>query len=310
MTTILFASTSDDPRDWDTALKAALPDLDFRMPSGIGNPAEIDYALVWKPPPGLLAGLPHLKAIFSLGAGVDSLLADPTLPRGVPLVRMVNRGLTEGMTDWVCAQVLAWHRKTALYRAHQARGQWRKEEELLSRERRVGILGLGELGADAAKMLAALRFQVMGWSRSPKTIEGVECFHGAEGLDAMLSRSEALVCLLPLTPETTGILDSRLFARLPEGAFVINAARGGHLVEADLLAAFAAGRLSGAALDVFATEPLPGDHPFWSHPDIIVSPHVASITHARTAALGVAEGIKRREAGLPLENLVDHSRGY
>lgn len=310
MPTLLFVSPTDDPAPWVAPLAAGLPGFDIRIWPDIGDPAAIDYALAWKPPPGLLAGLPNLKAIFSLGAGVDALLDDPTLPRAVPLVRMVDRGLTEGMTEWVCAHALAWHRQAAAYRAQQAQRLWHPREEKLARERRVGVLGLGVLGSDAARMLAALRFDVAGWSRSPKTVPGVDCRHGEDGLAAVLAGSELLVCLLPLTAETEGILNARLFAQLPRGAHLINAARGRHLVEADLLAALDSGQLSGATLDVFATEPLPPDHPFWADPRITVSPHVASLTHARSAAAHVVEGIRRAEAGLPLTNVVDRTRGY
>lgn len=310
MTTLLFASATDDAADWAAPLKEGMPGLDFRVWPDIGDPADIDYALVWKPEPGLLASLPRLKAIFSLGAGVDALLADPTLPDDVPLVRMVDRGLTEGMTEWVCTHVLAWHRQTAVYREQQAARLWRPLPEKLARERRIGILGMGELGGDAARMLAALRFDVAGWSRTPKEIPGVHCLHGPEGLDALLARSELLVCLLPLTPATEGILNAELFAKLPRGAWLINAARGRHLVEADLLAAIRSGQIAGATLDVFTTEPLPADHPFWSDPRIVISPHVASPTLARSAAARVIEGIRRAEAGEALHHVVDRRRGY
>lgn len=307
---ILFASSSDDPADWVPTLTAELPEAEIRVHPDVGDPAGIDYALVWKPPPGLLAALPNLKAILSLGAGVDALLADPTLPDGVPLARLVDPGLTVGMTDYVCWQVLSAHRRAADYRAQQARAQWRPLAETLAPERRVGVMGLGELGADAARMLAALRFDVAGWSRSAKSIPGVACFSGAEGLAEFLARTEILVCLLPLTPETAGVLDADLFARLPRGAHVINAGRGGHLVDTDLLAALDSGQVSTAALDVFRDEPLPPGHPFWRHPRVTVTPHVASVTHARSAARTIAADIRRLEAGQPPAHPVDRGRGY
>jgi len=307
---ILFASSSDDPADWVPTLMAELPEAEIRVHPDVGDPAGIDYALVWKPPPGLLAALPNLKAILSLGAGVDALLADPTLPGGVPLARLVDPGLTVGMTDYVCWQVLAAHRRAADYRAQQARVRWRPLAEALAPERRVGVMGLGELGADAARMLAALRFDVAGWSRSAKSIPGVACFSGAEGLAEFLARTEILVCLLPLTPQTAGVLDADLFARLPRGAHVINAGRGGHLVDTDLLAALDSGQVSTAALDVFHDEPLPAVHPFWRHPRVTVTPHVASVTHARSAARTIAADIRRLEAGQPPAHPVDRRRGY
>lgn len=307
---ILFASSSDDPADWVPTLAAELPEAEIRIHPDVGDPAGIDYALVWKPPPGLLAGLPNLKAILSLGAGVDALLADPTLPDGVPLARLVDPGLTVGMTDYVCWRVLAAHRRAADYRAQQARAEWRQLAETLAPERRVGVMGLGVLGTDAARMLAALRFDVAGWSRSAKSIPGVACVSGEAELTGFLARTEILVCLLPLTPETAGVLDAGLFARLPRGAHVINAGRGGHLVEADLLAALDTGQVSAAALDVFHDEPLPPGHPFWRHPRITVTPHVASFTHARSAAKTVAADIRRIEAGQPPAHPVDRGRGY
>ena len=308
--TLLFVSPTDDPADWLPRLSEALPELEVRVWPEIGDPADILYAAVWRPPPRLLAGLPNLRAIFSLGAGIDALLADPSLPRQVPVARLVEPGLTEGMTEYVVQQVLNAHRHADSYRRHQAAAQWRPLPEKLARERDVGVLGLGVLGAAAAAALTALRFRVAGWSRTPKQLAGVTCFAGDAALEAFLARCEILVCLLPLTSRTEGILSARTFAAMPAGAYVVNAARGGHLVDADLIDALDSGRLSGAALDVFATEPLPPDHPFWRHPKITVTPHVAGPTHARTAAAGLIENIRRCAAGLPPLNLVDPEREY
>ncbi|MBB6252444.1 2-hydroxyacid dehydrogenase [Nitrospirillum iridis] len=308
---LLFVSAHDHAADWAAELNAQLPDIEVRVwPDGMGDPAEIDTALVWKPPAGLLASLPNLKVIFSLGAGVDALLADPTLP-DLPLVRMVEPGLTEGMTEYVCLHVLRWHRDAPLFEAQQRDIVWQQlTHQPLARERRVGILGLGALGSDAARALKALRFDVAGWSRSPKDLDGITTYHGADGLAPFLARTDILVCLLPLTPDTEDILDAGLFAQLPRGAVVINAARGRHLVEQDLLAALDGGHLAGATLDVFRTEPLPRDHPFWTHPKVTVTPHVAAITQARTAVEQVVGGLKRLAAGQALVNLVDRQRGY
>ena len=308
---LLFVTDFDDPQDWVPALEAELPGLDVRVWPDIGDPAAIQYALAWNPKPGLLASLPNLKAIFSLGAGVDGILADDTLPRDVPLVRMVDESLTEGMVEYVALQVLDWHRQGAVYRGQQRKALWRPRRQKLARERQVGVMGLGELGRATALGLAALDFDVAGWSRSAKTIDGVTCFHGSgQGFGHFLARSEILICLLPLTAETAGILGGKTFARLPKGAYVINAARGGHLNETDLLAALGSGQVAGAALDVFADEPLARGHPFWRDPRITITPHVASVTHARTAAKSVAANVRRVEAGEPLEHLVDLERGY
>lgn len=306
---LLFYSATDHAGDWVAELNRQMPELDVRVWPDTGPVERIRYALVWKPPPGLLAGLPNLEAIFSLGAGVDALLKDATLP-DKPLVRMVEPGLTEGMREWVVLQVLYWHRNLHAYRSLQARALWRPLPEKLARERPVGVLGLGELGAACARSLAELGFPVTGWSRTPKTIPGIACRHGEDGLSDVLGRSDILVCLLPLTPETRRILNAGTFARMPRGAVVVNAARGAHLVAEDLLASLDAGHLAGASLDVFEEEPLPPDHPFWHHPAIVVTPHVAAVTHARTATASVVEQIRRHQAGLPLQHLVVRERGY
>lgn len=310
MPTLLFISPHDHAAAWIDALRAQVPDLTYRVWPDCPDPADVVYALAWRPPPGVLAGLPNLEVIFSLGAGVDAMLEDPTLPN-LPLVRMVDYELTEGMTEYVCQQVLYWHRGAGDFQEHQRRRDWHKPQELkLARERRVGVLGLGVLGADAAMVLKALRFDVAGWSRTPKTLPGIETFHGEEGLRTLLSGAEILVCPLPLTSETEGLLDAELFAALPRGAVVINAARGQHLVEEDLIPALDSGQLAGASLDVFHAEPLPRDHPFWTHPRIVVTPHIASLTQPRTAVGSIADGIRRHRAGEPLINLVDRARGY
>lgn len=306
----LFVSNADSAEDWSRALSDIRPDIKTQIHPDIGDPSAIDYALVWRPPPGLLASLPNLKLIFSVGAGVDGLIEDPTLPAGVPVVRMVDQGLTEGMTEYVVWQVMNRHRRAALYRQDQMARRWRPRHLRLARNRTVGVLGLGEIGRDAARMLAALRFRVLGWSRTPKSISGVDCHHGREGLKTVASNAEILVCLLPLTEETVGILNRDLFALMPRGAYLINAARGGHLVETDLLAALEEGALIGASLDVFRNEPLPQDHPFWSHPDITITPHDASLTAPTSGVRSIVNAIACHEAGRPVPNLVDLRRGY
>ncbi|HYE51733.1 MAG TPA: glyoxylate/hydroxypyruvate reductase A [Azospirillaceae bacterium] len=308
--TLLFVSAHDNADPWIAELTRQVPGLTVWRWPDMPDPAAVRYALVWKPPPGLLATLPNLEVVFSLGAGVDALLKDPTLPR-VPLVRMVEPGLTEGMTEYVCLHVLRWHRDAPLFERQQREKVWHQPvHQSLARERRVGILGLGVLGSDAAAALTALRFDVAGWSRTRKELPGVTCFHGQDQLPDFLARTEILVCLLPLTPDTAGILNARLFAGLPRGAVVINAARGQHMVERDLLDALESGHIAGATLDVFQEEPLPPDHPFWTHPRVTVTPHVAAITQARTAVAQVVEGLRRARAGLPLQNLVDRDLGY
>jgi glyoxylate/hydroxypyruvate reductase A len=310
MPVAVFASATDDPAQWLPALRAAMPALEVRVWPEIGDPAEIDYAIVWKPPAGMLAGLPNLKVIYSLGAGIDAMLRDPTLPPGIPLVRMVDLSLTEGMIEYVAEQVLAIHRQARAYRAQQAAGEWVQHDQLLARDITVGILGLGTLGAAVAKALKGLNFGIAGWSRTPKAVDGVDGFAGAAQLGTFLARTQILVCLLPLTAETEDILDAELFAALPAGAWVINAGRGPQLVDADLIAALDSGQLAGAVLDVFRTEPLPADHPFWAHPKIVLTPHIAASNNAKYATLRLAEQVAHFERGEPMDDVVDRSRGY
>jgi glyoxylate/hydroxypyruvate reductase A len=276
----------------------------------VGRPEDIDYALVWQPPPGLLARLPNLGAIFSVGAGIDHLASDPELPRHIPLVRMVEPGLSEGMSEFVTMHVLLHHRFFLDYQAQQRAHVWEEIQQLPAAERRVGILGLGALGMECVEKLRPFGFQLFGWSRVPKVVSGVTCFHGPEGLRQMLPQSDILVCLLPLTPETRNLLDKQVFAALPKGATFINAARGGQQVEQDLLDALASGQLGGASLDVFQQEPLPVSSPFWDHPRVLLTPHVAAMTMAPTAVAQVLANIGRFERGEPLQNTVDLERGY
>jgi glyoxylate/hydroxypyruvate reductase A len=306
---LLFYSLDDDAEAWRRELLRHLPDLDYRVWPELGDPAEIDAALVWKPPPGLLRGLPNLKAILSLAAGVDAMLADPTLP-DIPLCRLVDPSLTRTMSEFVLLQALKYHRQLDVYARQQRAARWRLHLPLPPAATTVGIMGLGVLGADAARTLQAHGFAVWGWSRTEKRLDGVTCFAGEAELEAFLGGTQILVCLLPLTAETKGILDARLLARLPQGARLVNVARGAHLVEEDLIEALDRGHLAHASLDVFQDEPLPPDHPFWRHPAIDVTPHAASYGLPESAALAVAENYRRLQAGRPLLDVVDRARGY
>jgi glyoxylate/hydroxypyruvate reductase A len=307
---VAFVAPEEDPRDWLPGLRAALPAARFHLWPDVPDPAAIEVLLVAKPPAGALARFPNLRLIQSLWMGVDGLLADPALPRGVPLARLVDPGMLAAMGETVLARVLDWHRDLYRYRAQQRARLWRQFPQRLASDRTVGLLGLGELGRHVAQRLLPPGFRVCGWSRRPKRIDGVECFAGAEGLDALLARSGALVCLLPLTPGTRGILNARTLALLPRGACLINVARGAHLVEADLVAALDAGHLSHAFLDVFETEPLPETHPFWSHPGVSLTPHVAALTEPRTALPVVIRNLERAQRGEPPEAPVDPAAGY
>lgn len=307
---LLFAAAGERAESWSRAFAEVAPEIDVRVHAPGLDVSQIPYCLVWRAEPGLWPAMTNLKIIFGLGAGVERLLADPSLPRDVPLVRMVEPELTRGMVEYVLWQVLFHHRKVWELEAAQSCAAWRPHTYPAPWDRTIGVMGLGELGAAAAAKLVEFGFKVRGWSRSPKSIEKVESFHGRDQLPAFLSGSEILVCLLPLTAETRGILNAALFAQLPRGASVINAARGGHLVEADLLAAMAPGQVTAATLDVFETEPLPTDHPFWSTERLYITPHNASITDPRSAAWRISKQIAKFEAGEGLENVVDRQRGY
>ncbi len=306
---LLFHSKIDSSEEFGAVLASELPGTEFRVWPDIGDPAEIEAAVVWRPPPGVLAALPNLQLICALGAGVDALLADETLP-AVPVVRLVDDHLTTSMSEYVILQVMRFHRLDHEYLAQQRAGVWKILPPRIAEERKVGMLGMGVLGTAAAQKLRHIGFDVAGWSRSPRRIEGVPTFHGPEGLDALLERSEILVCLLPLTADTQDILNASLFRKLPKGAVLINCGRGKHLVEEDLIPALDSGQLSAAALDVFREEPLSPKHPFWSHSGIFISPHVASQTNAGTAGRAIADNIRRMRSGRPLLNQVDIRKGY
>jgi glyoxylate/hydroxypyruvate reductase A len=308
---ILLSTKANAMETWRDALLALDPALDIRLFPDAGDPAAIEAAVVWTSHDmAELRRYPNLRLIVSMGAGVDHLLRPPGPPPGVPVARLVDRMLTTQMGEWVLLNVLRFHRQDPEYRALQRDRTWLELPAPVTAERRIGILGLGELGGHAAGLLRGLGFPVMGWSRRPRQVPGVETFHGAEGLAAMVARSDILICLLPLTPATRGILDARLLGALPRGAFVINGARGAHVVDADLLAALESGQVAGAALDVFQPEPLPPEHPFWGHPKVFMTPHAASITIPASAAPQVVENLRRAREGRPLINLVDFSAGY
>jgi glyoxylate/hydroxypyruvate reductase A len=284
------------------------------MPDANFDPAKIHYAAVWKPKPGELAGFPNLKIIFNLGAGVDALMVDTTLP-DVPLVRVAVSDLTERMTEYVVLHALMHHRQELYLRESQRVKRWSPQPQWAANAITVGIMGLGALGAHTAGVLRQVGFQVVGWSRSPKEIAGVPCFHGEQQLEAFLRRTDVLVSLLPLTADTRGILNRSLFEKLnrnsPMGAPVlINAGRGALQNEADILSCLADGTLGGASLDVYVTEPLPADSPFWTHPKVVLTPHNAADTDPEEISKYVAQQIERFEAGGALENVVDRSRGY
>jgi glyoxylate/hydroxypyruvate reductase len=300
---ILFASQVEKPENWLPLLRQALPRDSF-----IDTPAaDVDIALVATPPRGTFDKLSRLKLVQSLWMGVEKLLEDPAIPASLPLARLVDPGMVAAMSETVLLDVLDWHRHLYRYRDYQRAVRWHRHGQYLAPDRTVGLLGLGELGSDAARKLLALGFNVAGWSRRPKNIAGVQ---SSTDLNAVLEKSDAVVCLLPLTPKTRGILNADALRRIRKGGCLINVARGGHVVTEDLIAALDAGHLAHAYLDVFEPEPLPADHPFWRHPRVSVTPHSAALTDPRTALPRIVENIERVRRGEPPLNLVDRAAGY
>lgn len=310
MTVLVVVGDPGEAVGWHDAVVAALPEETVVLPGPAIDRSAVTAAIVAAPPPGSLQNLPRLGLIQGLWAGVDALLADPTLPPGVPLARLVDPALTASMVESVLLHVLWLHRQMPHYRQAQASGLWAPRPQKAAAERPVGVLGLGALGQAAAAALAGLGFPVTGWSRTPRAVPGVRCLDGEAGLQAMLSGTEILVNLLPLTPSTEGLLSASLMARLAVGASLVNLGRGGHLVEADLLAALESGQIDHAVLDVLAVEPAPPDHAFWNHPRITLTPHVAAPTHPGNAALIAADAVRAARDGRPVGNLVDRTAGY
>lgn len=307
---LLFQPSGYPHEIWSNHLRRLLPDLDIRTAEDGARANDIAYCVAWKPKPGALGALKNLAVVFSMGAGVDAIVADPTYPIHVPLSRVVDPTLSQAMTEYVVLNVLYWHRRQHDLAALQKTKKWRQIVTPRAEYIRVGILGFGVLGQAAASALKPLNYQLSGWSASPKSVDGVRTFHGDAGLQAFLSETDILVCLLPLTPATSGILNAKTFASLPSGACVINCARGGHLIEDDVVAALDSNHLRGATLDVFQIEPLPEASPLWMHPKIIVTPHAAAVTDPASFMSHVARTIQRMDEGLPPENLVDFARGY
>jgi len=295
--------------EWKALIAAKKPDLPVHVWPDTGDADAVRYLAVWEPPEDMATRFPHAKIVFSVGAGVDQFDLS-ALPAHIPLVRMLDPGIAEGMLEYVTLAVLALHRNLIDYIADKGAERWSAIRLVPAQRRRVGILGLGQLGEAAFRRLAGFGFSMSGWNRSPRVIDGVTCHAGVDALPDFLAGCDILVCLLPLTEQTRGMLNADLFHRMPHGAALVNAGRGGHLKQDDLLAALGSGQLSGAFLDVTDPEPLPRGHPLWTHPRVILTPHVASMTRPETAVDFVLETIERHEAGLPLRGLVDRKRGY
>jgi glyoxylate/hydroxypyruvate reductase A len=310
LVTILFCSDSDPPEPWRIAIARAFPQMPFRIWPDCGPVTDVRYALVWRPPPGLLAGLPNLRAILVLGAGVDSALDDPVLPAGIPVLRLVGAGLPEPMAEYALHAVLHFQRRMPDYLAQQRESVWRRIPWLSASEWTVGVMGLGVIGSVVARHIAASGYPVAAWIRHPRSAEGVETFAGRERFHEFLARSRVVINVLPLTPLTQNILDAAAFAAMPRGGYVVNIGRGGHVVDQDLISSLDSGHLAGAMLDVFREEPLPATHPFWRHPKIVVTPHAAAPTIVAAAEAQVIEHLGRLERGAPPLGMVDRSTGY
>ncbi|MBF9022195.1 glyoxylate/hydroxypyruvate reductase A [Rhodobacterales bacterium FZCC0069] len=309
--TILFAAKSEKWAEYEPALRKALQKtgVDATGLTTEADPAEVDY-IIYAPNSGLQDFTPftRAKAVLSLWAGVEDIVGNKTIT--MPLARMVDYGLTQGMLEFVTGHVLRYHLMIDDFLAGQD-GVWRPNlVPPLARDRKVTILGLGVLGAAAAQNLARIGFDVAGWSRSPKSIEGIACYHGEAGLFDALRHAEILVTLLPDTAATRGLINQTTLAALPHGAIIINPGRGSLIEDATLLAALDTGKIAAATLDVFTIEPLPASHPYWRHPRVTVTPHIASATRAETASETIAENIRRGEVGEPFLHLVDRAAGY
>ncbi|RZJ25223.1 MAG: glyoxylate/hydroxypyruvate reductase A [Haliea sp.] len=303
--TVCCTNTKIEP--WLEGLRAALPGATVDAWQA-GAPVA-DHAVVWAPPQQFLDEQAGLKGIFNIGAGVDALMK-LRLPAGARVVRLDDAGMSVQMAEFVCHAVIRHFREFDGYQADVAQGKWSYRKPRSRADFPVGVMGLGVLGARVARALAQFDFPVLGWSRSPKALEGVECFAGQAQLDAFLVRSRILVCLLPLTPDTENLMNRDNLAKLQPGAYVINVARGAHLVDEDLIALLDNGHLAGAALDVFRTEPLPQEHPFWKHPKITVTPHTSARTLREESITQIAGKILAMERGQPVAGIVDAGRGY
>jgi glyoxylate/hydroxypyruvate reductase len=301
---------------WGAAMKGAAPHLDICVwPDHLGDPTQIHYAAAWLPPANVLKNFSNLKLIFSLGAGVDAILSDATLPKHVPIVRVNDPDLTNRMSEYIVLHVLMHHRQQRRLDTNQKAGVWDSFQTHAAKDITVGIMGLGVLGQDAAIKLHMLGFNVVGWSRTLKSIAGVQSFASAAELDQFLAKTDVLVSLLPATAETEGMINATLISKLSRrGPFaapiVINAGRGRQQNENDIFAALNSGALYAATLDVFQKEPLPADHPLWKHPRATITPHVAADSDPKTICAYIAGQIRRFEAGEPPKNLVDMARGY
>ena len=308
--TVLIKLGGESADDYIEEMHRLEPRLKIREWPDVGSPGEVDIAMVWKMPHGELAKFPNLKLIISMAAGVDHVLSDPDRPKGVPIVRVTDPHMARSMGHWFLMNILRLHRETAHFDTLRAEKIWPPEIAFDTDAISVGILGLGYLGTHVAQMLKAVGLRVQGWSRTQKNLDGIQSFSGKVGLDQMLSNTNYLACLLPNTPATEGIMSRNCFNKMPRGSYVLNAGRGSQLVEADLLQALDNGQIKGAALDVFETEPLPRDHPFWTDMRILITPHHAAEVFLPAAAQTFLKNIYSIRNNQPLTGLVNEELGY
>ncbi|WP_058962115.1 2-hydroxyacid dehydrogenase [Type-E symbiont of Plautia stali] len=306
---IVYKSEATRGVHWQRWLAEHAPDVQMHIWPDIGDASEVEFLIAWQPPEAVMTTFPNLKALLSVGAGADQFDLS-LLPPELPVVRMIEPGLTQGMVEYVTFAVLGLHRDMPRYFQQQRAAQWQTHPIRTAHQRRVGVMGLGELGQAALKQLVSLGFDCAGWSRTPRELDGVRCWHGAEQLEAFLAHSEILVCLLPLTDSTRGMLNAGLFARLPHGAALVQVGRGPQLNDDDLLTTLESGQLSAAVIDVTDPEPLPPEHPFWQHPAIWLTPHIASQTQTDSAVAALLDNLRRYQRGEPMVGLIDRNRGY
>ncbi|MFF7108859.1 2-hydroxyacid dehydrogenase [Pseudomonas sichuanensis] len=306
---ILYMAEPSSAAEWRQVFSQQAPELDFRLWPDAGNPDEVQYIIAWEPIPDLMQRFPNLKALYSAGAGVDQFDLSQ-LPEHVSMVRLIETSMADIMAEYVVFSVLALHRDIFDYQISQRERCWTPLPIIPASERRVGIMGAGNLGLAALDRLRPFGFQLSAWNRSPKEVSGGRCFVGREELNEFLEQCDILVNLLPLTPETQGVLNAATLSRLPQGAGLVNVARGAHVVEEDLLQALNDGRIGGAVLDVLDQEPPSPDHPFWGHPRVLMTPHIASNVQIKGAVAVIAANMEREQRGVPLLNVVDRSKGY
>ena len=305
---VLVICPGSDPEPWVEALKKETPGINVYAYPEEHDPQEIEYVISWKHPRGIFKHYPNLKVIASMGAGVDHITCDPEIPKNVVITRIIDEQLSVDMSDFVLALVMDHIRNISFH--HNTRN-WEPTQYRRIEEEHIGIMGLGIMGSAVAQSLLKNRFNISGWAKTPKKLIGINTYSGEKQLDKFLNKSTILICLLPLTPETENILNKELFEKLPKGAYIINVARGQHLVEMDLLEMVDKGQLSGASLDVFRIEPLPQEHPFWSHPKIKITPHIASITSPNKVVVQqLIENYLRMKEGKKLKNTIERKLGY